>query len=161
MRRELKSRENLVHAANSKNPIMLEGMSARIDWNPQKIVVRFKFTQRNVRSISRLVHGSVLRLSLSVPFSFWTWRLWSLTGNEVQRGTKQKLDLLYGVDFEGSSLLHLAIDSGVLKVTCKNRSSFFHARTSWWSSYNNLCVHPFCFIFFFRPLSCVWTTAAL
>ena len=59
-----------MHAANSKNPIMLEGMSAGIDWNPQKIVVRFKFTQRNVRSISRLVHGSVLRLSLSVPFSF-------------------------------------------------------------------------------------------
>lgn len=37
-------------------------------------------------------------------------------GYEVQRGTKQKLDLLYGVDSEGSSLLHLAIDSGVLKV---------------------------------------------
>lgn len=35
---------------------------------------------------------------------------------EVQRGTKQKLDLLYGVDSEGSSLLHLAIDSGVLKA---------------------------------------------
>lgn len=40
-----------------------------------------------------------------------------VTGCEVQRGTKQKLDLLYGVDFEGSSLLHLAIDSGVLKVS--------------------------------------------
>ncbi|XP_078360427.1 transient receptor potential cation channel subfamily A member 1-like isoform X2 [Oculina patagonica] len=36
--------------------------------------------------------------------------------NEVQRSTKQKLDLIYGVDFEGSSLLHLAIDSGVLKA---------------------------------------------
>ena len=47
------------------------------------------------------------------------------TGNEVQRSTKQKLDLIYGVDFEGSSLLHLAIDSGVLKVTFKIKSYFF------------------------------------
>ena len=30
-----------------------------------------------------------------------------------------KQELLYGVDFEGSSLLHLAIDSGVLKVKIK------------------------------------------
>lgn len=36
--------------------------------------------------------------------------------NEVQKGTKVKQELLYGVDFEGSSLLHLAIDSGVLKA---------------------------------------------
>jgi len=36
--------------------------------------------------------------------------------NEVQRATKQQQELIYGVDFEGSSLLHLAVDSGVLKA---------------------------------------------
>jgi len=39
------------------------------------------------------------------------------TGDEVKKGTKQQHDLIYNVDYEGSSLLHLAIDSGVLKVT--------------------------------------------
>ena len=39
------------------------------------------------------------------------------TGDEVKRGTKLQQDLIYNVDYEGSSLLHLAIDSGVLKVT--------------------------------------------
>ncbi|CAH3142085.1 unnamed protein product [Porites lobata] len=36
--------------------------------------------------------------------------------DEVKRGTKQQHDLIYNVDYEGSSLLHLAIDSGVLKA---------------------------------------------
>lgn len=64
--------------------------------------------------------------------SFSVLKLVSLfgTGNEVQRSTKQKLDLIYGVDFEGSSLLHLAIDSGVLKVTCKIKSYYICVRTS-------------------------------
>ena len=71
--------------------------------------------QRNVKSFSGLIRGKLFSV-----LSFSVLKLVSLcgTGNEVQKSTKQKLDLIYGVDFEGSSLLHLAIDSGVLKVTC-------------------------------------------
>ena len=44
---------------------------------------------------------------------FWTW---IFAGHETQRGEKLQQEHLYGVDFEGGSLLHLAVDSGVLKV---------------------------------------------
>ncbi|XP_067037370.1 transient receptor potential cation channel subfamily A member 1-like isoform X2 [Acropora muricata] len=36
--------------------------------------------------------------------------------SETQRGAKLQQEHLYGVDFEGGSLLHLAVDSGVLKA---------------------------------------------
>ena len=38
------------------------------------------------------------------------------TDDEACRNNQEQLDLLYCADFEGSTLLHLAIDSGVLKV---------------------------------------------
>jgi len=43
-------------------------------------------------------------------------------GYEVQTDPKRQMDILYSVDFDGSTLLHLAIDSGIIKVSTRQIS---------------------------------------
>lgn len=55
-------------------------------------------------------------------------------GNEIQRGAKLQQEHLYGVDFEGGSMLHLAVDSGVLKVKSLAPSYFL----SYFTRFSNI-----------------------